>query len=404
MKTYNEIQMIPLEEVLQNLEIFALMSDISFIPDESVAEYMDLEYFLNRSGRKIASPLVMRLSDENGFEVKLANIITNRYKPKWEQLFARYSGLSTLNLLNNINVKQDTKYGKKTQTDADNSVSKVGTETNTLKGTETRSESYGTGQNVYTSDREISGKYTDSGTDSTTRSGNQDITETYGSGGNVRKSTKKTTGGYSDTDSTASTRTGSQIVTDKGDTLSATFGFNSTDAVPTTRVGPADSTIGATQETTYGANGLVDTRSGAITRAYNPETGLQEETIESGERKTSTTYGQDGLKDEGESETTREYHNYHDKTTMSGSKSLSIDFGQDGRTNELSFNDRSDDTHIDETVTLSGIDTVEEVGYRYRRDELLQQYLALFQNANIIDFLEIVYQDVDNVLTLPVFA
>ena len=399
MKMYSQIRITPLEEMIPNLEIFRLMSNVSFIPDATVGKYLDYEYFLNRSGRKAASALVMRISDEDNFESELANMIVNRYKPKWEQLFSRYSDMSTKDLLNNINVTQETTHGKVTTRVGTDNTSQVGSETHTLNGRETRTESYDSA-NPFVTSRAISGSYTDTSNEESVRSGRQETLESFPE---TRKSSKVTTGGYSDTDTITNTRTGSQKVTDKGDTLTGTYGFNSSNSVPTTRVGPADSSLGTTQETTFGDNGLIDAHSGSVTRSYVGD-GLKEEVTESGQKKTSTTFGEDGLTDTTTSGTTRTYQNYKDEVTESGTKSVEISYGSGGKTDELSFNGRATNKSFSDTVTNSGTDTVEESGYRYRRDELLQQYLSLFQNANMIDFLEVVYSDVDEILTLPIFV
>lgn len=399
MKTYGQIQMIPLEEALPNRDIFASMSGLSFIPDATVASYLDLEYFLNRSGRKVASPLVLRIDDENDYVITLASIITNRYKPKWEQLFARYSDISTLNLLDNINVTRETEYGKTVEWDSSGSITKSGTETQTQRGVETHTETINP-NNPRKSERSITGKYTDTENTTSTRSGSQAVTESFPE---TRKSSKVTTGGYTDTDTITNTRSGSQKVTDKGGTLSSTYGFNSSTPVPTQVVAPEDSLLGTTQETTYGTDGLIDAHSGSVARTYNEE-GLKEETTESGQRKTETTFGQAGLQDKVSGGTTRSYENYKDSVTESGAKSLEISYGENGITNETGFNNRIDDTESSGSKSWTGTDTITETGFKYRRDELLQQYLALFSSANMIDFLEIIYEDVDNVLTLPIFV
>lgn len=325
MKTFSQVEMIPLEEILDDMHIFSRMSDLSFIPDATVASYLDYEYFLNRSGRKIASPLVFRLSDEHDYKVTIANIITNRYRAKWEGIFARYADFETLNLLNNINVKQETQHG--------HAISETGSDVITKSGTETRKYD---GSEIHTENFPLD-----------------------------RKTTRTITGSYSDDDNTTTTRTGSQKVTDKGGTLSSSFGFNSNNPVPVGRVEPIDDAIGTTQETTYGENGLIDANSGSITRTYN---------------------------------------NYKDELVESGSKQIVDTYGDEGKTEELSFDARSDSHSISKSISNSGKDTVTETGFRYRKDELLQQYLTLFSSASMIDFLEIVFTDVDEVLTLPIYG
>lgn len=401
MIAWNQAEMKPLEEFIDDCQFFHYMVEdsnatmVSFIPDETIAEYLDMDYFYNRSGRKIASTLVSRISDEENYVSKLAKIVVNRYKAKWEQLFARYADMETKSLLNNINLTTKTSYGKKNHKEGDDSLTKIGDEVHTLDGTETREESFPSARKTT---REITGGWKDTDTTSTTRTGVQDVEESYPV---ARTSTKTTSGTYSDADSTATTRTGSTKVTDKGDTLTSRYGFNSPTPVGVQKVGPDDSTNGLTQETTYGESGLKDQRSGDITRSYN---NFQEATVESGSTKVSTTFGENGLKDENAGDVERTYQNYKDEVQESGSKLLTIGFGQNGKTDTLSFDGRSDTREYSEDNELSGTDTITEEGYNYRRDEYLQQYLSLFSSAGMIDFIEIVFDDVDNVLTLPIFA
>lgn len=398
MKTWSEATMEPLEEVIESHQIFASMVslNVSFIPDASVAEYLDLEYFYNRSGRKVAAPLVARMSDENNFVAKLAKIIVNRFGVKWEQYFDRYSDLATLNLLNNINVKTETAYASGLTRSGSDTLTKDGSETETIKMTETHTEAYDA-LNPRKSSRAITGAYTDTTNSVSTRTGTEEILETFPQD---RKSTKNTTGGYADADTITSTRTGSQKVTEKGDTSTSTFGFNSSTAVPASLTGPADSTNGLSTETTYGNNGLIDAHSGSITRTYNQ---FKEETTESGSKKTATTFGQDGLADTTAGGTTRTYNNYKDEVTETGSKTTSVSYGNDGRTKVTAYDERSDSRTTSSSESHTGKDTVTESGYRYRRDELVQEYLSLFSSDKMIDFLEIVYSDVDSVLTCPIF-
>lgn len=396
------VNLIPLSEAIPNKTIFSHMTTLSFIPDSDVASYLDDEYFYNHSGTKQISPLVESWSERSDLdptvvETRLANIILNRYRIKWEQLFRQYAGLSTVNLLNNINVMRSTVYGKQIDTTADNTITKEGSETHTIKGTETRTETVDS-SNPTKASRAITGSYTDATTETSTRTGTQEVMESFPED---RKSVKVTSGGYTDTDTTTNTRTGSQMVTDKGGTATSVFGFNSSSGVRSQVIGPDNSETGITTETTYGT-GLVDTHSGGVARSYNPVTGLKEETSESGQRKTATTFGENGLQDSIDGGTTRTYNNYKDELVETGSKSLSIDYGQNGKTDELSFDGRSDVTSIDETIKNSGEDSVTETGYNYK--SLVEEYLALFSSAEFLDFLAIVYDDCDEVLTCPFYV
>ena len=386
-----------LRDIITDEQIFAYMPNLTFIPSETIAEYLDIEYFNNRSGNKQASPLVEKLSNQTDYLTTLGAIVSNRFRAKWEAMFRQYASLETLNLLRNIDIERSTAYGHKIDRDAENTLAKTGSETYTLKGSVTQTES-SSSNNPYKERRTITGGYTDADTTAVTRTGAQETTESFPE---PRKSAKVTTGGYSDTDTVTTTRTGVEKVTEKGDTTSSVYGFNSSNPVPSTKVGPTDSSLGTTSETTYGDTGLKDTHSGAITRAYG-DTGLKEETTESGQRKTATSFGQTGLKDEHSGNVQRTYNNYVDETSVSGSKTHTTDYGVNGKTNELSFDSRSDNTTIDETVAHSGEDVQTESGYRY--NSLIAEYVAMFESADMFDFLNVVYSDVDKVLTCPYYV
>lgn len=396
-----ELMEMTLQEAIPSNEIFSHMSGLTFIPSPTVAEYLDLEYFYNHSRNKAASPLVLGLNvqtwDEGELETKLASIIVNRYKAKWEQMFTRFADMATINLLDNINLERETEYGKEVTTDGTDDVTKSGSETHTLGGSETRTESFPESRKTT---RKITGGWKDTDTTSTTRTGLQDVTESFSSQ-TPRTTSKTTSGGYTDTDTTVNTRSGQQIVTDKGNTLTGTYGFNSSSAVNASIVGP-ETSAGITQETTYGQDGLIDAHSGGISRSYG-ENGLTETTTETGAKTISTSFGQDGLKDENDGDIERLYQNYQDEVEEVGKKKLEIAYGIGGKTDELSFDDRIDSREYGSTVTNSGKDTTTEKGYLYRRDTLVSQYLALFTSAEYFDFLAIVYNDCDEVLTCPYY-
>ena len=372
-------------EAMPDAKIFYHMSGLSFLPDANVKAYLDLEYFYNRSGSKAASPLVELQTDTS----TLAAMIVFRYKSKWEQLFRQYASFETLDLLDNINKTRTTLYGKSTATTSNDTKTYNGTESHTHTGSETVTESSDS-SNPYTSSRSITGGYTDADSRTKTRTGTESTEESYPTS---RTTTRKTTGGYSDTDSTSSTRSGSQALAESGNTETSVFGFNSSTAVKASRVDP-----NTTSTTTY--NSLKDTRAGAITRDYG--TGLTEQTTESGSRKVSTSYGNEGIVDANAGNVQRTYNNYHDTVTETGTKTRTTSYGSGGKVDELSFNNRSDATSSSGSVTASGTDTVTETGRDY--SSLIEQYLALFMNACSLDFLDIVYNDVDEVLTCPFYA
>ncbi len=381
-----------------NNGVFDYLTTLLFIEPE----YNNVDYLYNRSGDKLPSPLVSKLADNNTLTTdsleKLANVILMRYRNKWNQLFRQYSNIETIDLLKNISLSRQTIYGKGTVKSGSDILTKTGTESDTTRLDETRTESYNN-NNPRKSSRMISGSYTDNTNETTTRSGTEEVLESFPT---ERKSRKTTTGGYSDTDTITNTRSGSQKVTDKGGMETSVYGFNSSNAVPSQVVVPENSELGTTSETTFGQEGLKDTHSGAITRAYNPETGLVEETSETGQRKMATTYGQDGLRDALQSGSTRTYNNYKDEVTESGEKTVTTSYGQNGKTVETSFNNRQDSHTISGSVTNSGTDTVTESGYKYK--SLIEEYVALFNNSQYMDFFDVVYSDIDEVLTCPIFV
>lgn len=389
--------LMPLIEAIPNADIFSYMTTLSFIPDATVADQLNLEYFYNHSGTKEASPLTERFADDEEISSKLAGIILNRYSVKWENLFRSYASLSTLDLLKNISLTSQTSYGKQIDRDGDNYTDKDGNETWTLRGTVTETTASNP-NNPYKTEMSISGKYKDTSDRANAHKGTQEVLEEYPE---ARKSERTTTGGYKDTDTTAVTRTGSQKTTEKGGVTNSVYGYNSSSAVPASISAPSDSALGTTSEIEYLGNGVADTHSGNIHREYD-EGGLKESTVESGKTKVSTSFGQDGITDTESGGIERTYTDYKESTVQSGSRTTSTDYGANGKTNELSFSNRRDSTHIDETESHSGTDTVTQIGYKL--NSLLAEYIDLFMSAEYIDFLAIVYADCDEVLTCPFYV
>lgn len=378
--------------------IFDHLQSFAWCPDTTTAFALNSEYYLNRSGQKVAAPIIDRMVNENGELTNesigiLANIIKARFTHKWDKLWADYS--SNTSIFNNVLLSRSTTYGKSTSRTGSDTTTRTGTETSTKRGTETNEESYPTARK---STREISGGYTDTRDITNVRSGTENTTESFPT---ARTSSKSISGGYADTDTTANTRTGSQLVTDKGETATTSYGFNSGSGVKTQKVGPDNSSTGITTETTYGSAGLKDTKSGAITRAYNQ---YQEATTESGSRQLSTTYGQDGLSDAEDGTVQRVYNNYKDETTESGTRRTEKSYGQSGITDELSFNNRQDSRSTSSSETNSGTDTESESGYNIRRlSDKLDILTAMYENPRLNNFFEVVYADIDEVLTVPIF-
>ena len=225
-----EIVIQSLTEAIPSESIFSHMTSLSFVPTVDVAQYLDAEYFLNYSGNKQASPLAVRWS---GQPDQLANLIMNRYRIKWENLFRQYSKLDTIDLLDNINLVTKTEHGKAViHSNSDVFVSNIVRDSN-----EDKSDS-----SVNTDSERIDSE-------------------------SPRSSTRSITGGYTDTGTSVNTRTGTQTVTDKGGTLSSVYGYNSETPVPASLVGP-ESELGTMSETSYGDDGLKDSETSGNTRTY----------------------------------------------------------------------------------------------------------------------------------------
>lgn len=400
MRTWNQAEMRVLEDVFSDFDsgsgIFDSLIGLSFIPDSNSALSLNLDYFLNRSGRKIASPLVSRMCDEDTGEltsdglVKLGNIIKIRFTNKWENLWSEY--ISETGLLDTLNVKEEVSYGKATTRVGSDVLTKSGSEVSIRSGEETRDETFPESRK---SSRTISGSYTDEANTTNTRTGVQDVTESFPT---ERKSSKSIIGGYKDTDTTATTRTGKETVTDKGDTSTTSYGFNSSSGVKIQKVGP-DTIAGITTETDYGT-GLKDERSGDIEREYQ---NYKEETLETGSRKMSTTFGENGLQDDESGTTTRTYDNYKDETVETGSRRNKTTFGD--ITDTLSYNNRQDSKSLSDNLTNSGKDTTTRVGFNIRRlADKVDVLRLLYESPIIHNFFEVVYSDIDEILTIPVFC
>lgn len=272
----------------------------------------NIEYMLNHSGRKIASPLVARLLDDTTGVLEASGLMTIgkiveiRYRRKWEKIWEEIS--SDDSIMNTVNVIRE----------ADN----------------TRTVTYGK-------------------TDTLTKAGTESESETY-DGVSPRSTSKTITGSYKDMNAGATTRTGSTKVTDKGAITDSVFGFNSLSAVPSSESGPSDSANGTTQETTYPDGGLVDTDTRSTERTYT---------------------------------------NYTETTTEIGTKSV-----------QKSFTQRTDTSAITGSDTIGDTGGYTESGYRYNRSaDKLDLLSALYDSRVINDFFRVVYNDLDEVLTCPIY-
>ena len=339
MKAYKNAEAMTLETAFPDFDdgggIFDYMTDLAFVSNDNKLS-LNLEYYTNRSGQKLASPLVARyVDDETGALTaaaieSLAHIIMFRFKHKWSKIWQEFSSNSPF--VNNLNVSRSITHGKKLTLDRSDETSYTGSESDTVHMTETTTDTYG--------------------------------------GEAPRKTSRQISGSYSDNTLGADIRSGYQKVTDKGATQNSIYGFNSSNAVPQSVSGPADNMTGITQETQFG-----DGTEGS------------------------------GVKDSTDTTTTRTYTNYKDEVTESGEKTVSKSYGADGKQTQKTFTNRKDTLSKTGTETYSGTDTETETGYRYlRSSDKLELIRALYSDPQINDFFEVVYNDIDTVLTCPIFV
>ncbi len=266
-----EVAIASLTETIPSESIFSHMTSLSFVQSNTVAEYLDAEYFSNYSGNKQASPLAVRWS---GQPDQLAALILNRYRVKWENLFRDYSSLDTINLLDNIKLVTKMEHGKAvSHISSDAFVSNAVRDTNEEKS------------------------------DSSSTIDSESIDPE-----NPRSSTRSITGGYTDSGTAVNTRTGTQTVTDKGGTMSSIYGYNSENPVPSLLVAP-ESELGTTSETSYGEDGLKDSETSGNTRTY---TDYKDALVESGNKENQTIRSNSG------SNKRNEVENKSDSRVISG--------------------------------------------------------------------------------------
>lgn len=196
------------------------------------------------------------------------------------------------------------------------------------------------------------------GTESDALSGSD--TTTDGVGEVPRKVTKRISGGWKDSDTTSVTKSGTETITETGGHRTSIYGFDtqSMDGVRQSVVAPLEDT-----GTEVSFDGRSDTNSGDITRLYNS---YKEETSIAGTRTDSTLYGKT---------TTRSFEDRKDQR------------------------DRTEDT--EHAVGTS--DFTEEL-VSGRKKSLADMFADTIQAFDSHDYFDIVYSDMDDVLTLRVWA
>lgn len=318
--------------------IFEYLMGFPFNPDDESATVLDLDYYGNYSGDKVASKLIHSLVDDESGELpitafpKLAAMIRARYSAKWEILWEQYA---IQPWFDNVAITETT----------------AGTENGTEAKKTTALESE-------TGSEDETTKSTAKSSDSTTsvRTGDVERKE----GGATSQSETETGTSISET-----AHSGTVVEAENATGLDRTFGFNSGD----TGV-KKDSSVADTSNTQTFNN--KDT----VTEAPNRSTA----SIVSHGR---TTF--------------EKYNNLSDVLAGAGSrdedKSRSL---QNNRARNNSINaDKSSNIVTSGTRILKGFD--------YRRQDRIQYLIQLFENPNLLPFFENLYNDVDQILCIPVF-
>ena len=351
--------------------IFDYLHQFEWNPDSTSAFSFNSDYFCNHSGGKAASPLVMRYASDSDYltlvEIQtLAHIIYNRFHNKWDSLYSTY--ISSDSLFDTINVVSTTA-GTVNSTDTK---SRITSESKTSKASDSESE-------VKSGTRRDSESRADSGV--TTLSGGH--TERHST------SDSSTSITANDTDTTDSTVTADTTrhegsVTDTSATQgdASVFGFNSTTAVPTTRNLTTDGTTSVRDTTDNNAN--TTARSTSVSGSVN------DTTTGAGTRDIAIQYNDESNMRSASSDSSSTSDSSNTRTTASDSSTLSDTSTQESLSG-------ANTSATDETNTRKGYDYSRGI----TRVDILEK---LYTVPELFNFFEVVYADIDEVLTSPYYV
>lgn len=324
------------------------------------SQVLNLDYYYNVSGDKIASKYLQAQAEENTDEetgetyytipssimTNLGALITIKYQRKWVELWNQYAIQSWFD---NVSL-------------TDRTIGSESTSENVTANTQESQSDSQTRLDVH------SGGYTDTAIGS-------DNNTTIRSGG----ITTANTGTDTDTDRGSESRTSGVAHTgtvgdNGGNTTSAnTFGFNTTaeNGVPQNKTTVTDNNT----RTFNNVDSTGDTSSKENTRSF-----IHGLTI------TETFNGvQDQSANSTNASSKRVFDNETKNRSIVGAGSKIITTGDNkvgSKVNDISH-------------TFSGFD--------YRRQDRIEQLVKLFENPNLFPFFQIVYSDIDEVMCLPVF-
>ena len=119
-----KLKMIDIQPVVDasHLGIFGVIQ--SYYPStfewltSTIASLLDTEYYYNHSGGKTISPMVKRLYDidEGSYLTKIASIVTNKYKDKWNKLYDAFIN-SEYNPIENYSMVEEENTASKIEED-----------------------------------------------------------------------------------------------------------------------------------------------------------------------------------------------------------------------------------------------------------------------------------------------
>lgn len=335
--------------------------ELEWLDDPAI---MDTEYYGNRSGMKSASPLVCKmtsynpaglLSDEQ--QMRLARIILHHYKSRW---IKSYAALKMDFEVENERALKSTKTHTGTSSKTDNA---------------TR-----TGSGTITDTGETSG--TSSGTMDITTSGTRSIDRTD-TDTETRNLTDKTTGTHGDTtthDMTDKTSHASNIQTNTGvstDTTNRIYPINATGAANVSGSNTSGSSANNTSTTKGSASDNFDEKATTGTVSV------------SGSEDHTDTHT--GTVNRSHTEDTDETTGGTTKETTSGTSS-----GTSTNTRASSGKDTTEETH---KATDEYTDTEELTAHDRSIPQLIKEAWSLYKQ----DYIEWVYDCVDEILTVPYY-
>lgn len=318
--------------------IFKYLIGSLWNPIEGIAKMLNIDYYGNYSGDKIASKLVHSLVDDETGElssdsfVTLSGMILRRYSVKWNILWEQYA---IQPWFDNVAITE-TSSGTESAGEEKN--------TNAVEGTSD------TGKTV----TQVTAKSTDNTT--TIRSGNVERKE----GGATSQSETEIGSSVSET-----AHSGSVVEAENSSGIDRTFGFNSVN------------------------DGVK--KDSSIAENSNTQTFNNKDTITDSPNRNTSAIVSHGRT------TTENYNHLSDVLSGNGNRDeTNKKITSDNRiqTNKVDVNKKSN-------LVTAGTRVIK--GFDYRRQDRIQYLIQLFENPNLLPFFENLYDDIDQILCVPVF-